>query len=966
MKKTIAIILVALGTTLSAQAQIVFTDSMMGQLAQVKVAVVDSTNAEPVPFASVYLTERKDSTINHFTLTDNKGLAELKEVPYGVYLFHIEMMGYRPWVKEMRFEKWRVDVGTVKLQIDDEFIRAATITDVGNPIIIKQDTIEYNASSFQVGANAMLKDLLVRMPGIDIGDDGKVRVNGEEVKRITVGGRTFFFDDQSMALNNLPASIVDKIRVIDKESEQKRVTGIEDGQREKVMDVALKKEYEDGWFGNVGLKGGTTLDNNNDELRDNRGMLYNANALVSTYNPKDQLTLIGNALNINDVGEAFYFRMGGASADEMPKLSGLTKQAQFGANYNTSRVKDVEITAGSSYKFSHTDAATKTLRTTFREDGDLLSESIDKGSQWGNSVSGNVEAKKEKGKFQFTLDSQFSWQDTHLDKSASSSTSREQEPFSSASAFLNSSDRTEHTDLTQRYFGIGGSGGYKGIGGDDRRAIHAYLNYDHRGTGGTSREWSLTRRGLAEEELDLQYDRLGASNFIGTGLSYAEPLGEKWRLTLNTSFSGSFNESHRDAFNADGTANAYYTSANDNRYLVQRYGATVNYEQKWGSLQLGTSAEGILNRVQARSFGVETLSGDGEWLWHWVPRLSFNWHKEQTNLRSSVYVYQSEPSHSMRIPTLNVSDPTRITVGNVYLRPTSSISASVSFRKGNPKRFSSINARISGDVVLHPIVSAMWYDAFGIRYSVPVNAARPHTTLSLTAGYNRPVNKDKTMTLSLDLGGNYSGTVSYHTTASRPALPTDSFEYGSFMDDFWGSESGERFYGGQSGFTENRTDAYSTTERIHLKYNKGPVSLTLGYTNAFNYAHYSLEGATDVITTQNRAGLAGRYTTPHQFEIGTEFNYNFFTGYAEGYGLPEWHWDASLSKHIGVFTLTLSAHDILGQTRNLSHLDSSDYMQDSYKLILGRYILFGVKWNFGKMNALQNRRAQDASWRLAF
>ena len=159
MNKRITVICFALLVALSARAQIVFTDSMMGQLAQVKVAVVDSTNAEPVPFASVYLTESKDSTINHFTLTDNKGLAELEDVPYGVYFFHIEMMGYRPWVKEMRFDKWRVDMGTVKLQVDDEFIKAAVVTDVGNPIIIKKDTIEYNASSFQVGANAMLKDL---------------------------------------------------------------------------------------------------------------------------------------------------------------------------------------------------------------------------------------------------------------------------------------------------------------------------------------------------------------------------------------------------------------------------------------------------------------------------------------------------------------------------------------------------------------------------------------------------------------------------------------------------------------------------------------------------------------------------------------------------------------------------------------------------------------------------------------
>ena len=961
--KRFVLLISALLVFLPARAQFIITDSMMGQLSQVKVAVVDSTNAEPVAFASVYLTEKKDSTINHFTLTDNKGQAELKDVPYGVYLFHIEMMGYRPWVKEMRFEKWRVDVGTVKLQIDDEFIRAATITDVGNPIIIKQDTVEYNASSFQVGANAMLKDLLSKMPGIDIGDDGKVKVNGEEVKRITVNGRTFFFDDQSMALNNLPASIVDKIRVIDKDSEQKRVTGVEDGQKEKVMDVALKKEYTNGWFGNASLKDGTTLDNNNDELRDNRGLLYNANALVSSYNPKDQITLIGNALNINDAGQAFYFRMGGAAADEMPTLSGLTKQAQFGANVNTARVKDVELTAAASYKFGHTDAATKTLRTTFREDGDLLSESTDKGAQWGNTVSGSVEAKKEEGKFLFSFDSQFSWQDSHLAKEAASLTNRE--AASGSPDFLNSSERTERADLQQRHFGISVSGGYKGIGGNERRAIHAYVSYDHRGTGGTSREWSLTRRASAQEELDLHYNRLGASHFIGGNLNYAEPLGKHWRMTLTTGFSGSFNDSHRDAFNADGSANAYYSSANNNRYLSQNYGVAAVYEQKWGSLQFGTSLQGIQNRVQARNFGVETLSGDGEWIWHFVPRLSFNWRKEQTNLRSSVYVYQSEPSHSMRIPTLNVSDPTRITVGNVYLRPTSSMSASVSLRKGNPKRFSSINVRVSGDMVLRPIVSAMWYDADGIRYSIPVNAARPQTTLSLSAGYNCPLNKPKTLTLSLDLGGSYNGSVSYHTTGTRPALPKETFVYAEFMEDFWGGEAGERFYGGQSGFTENRTDAYHTTERIHLKYNKGPVSLTLGYTNAFNYAHYSLEGATDVITTENRAGLAGRYTTPNQFEIGTELNYNFFTGYAEGYGLPEWHWDASLSKHIGAFTLTLSAHDILGQTRNLSHLDSSDYMQDSYKLILGRYILFGVKWNFGKMNALQNSRAQEASWRLA-
>ena len=957
--KKIFLVFAALLVALSARAQIVFTDSMMGQLSQVKVAVVDSTNAEPVAFASVYLTEKKDTVINHFTLTDNKGEAELKEVPYGNYLFHVEMMGYKPWVKEIYCNKWRVDLGTVRLQVDEEFIKAARITDVGNPIVIKRDTIEYNASSFQVGANAMLKDLLSRMPGIDIGDDGKVKVNGEEVKRITVNGRTFFFDDQSMALNNLPASIVDKIRVIDKDSEQKRLTGIEDGQKEKVMDVALKKEYEDGWFGNAGLKGGTTLDGSKDELRDDRGLLYNANALVSAYGPKDQVTLIGNALNISDGGQAFVIRRGGAAADDTPSLSGLTKQAQIGANYNTSRVKGVEITAGSSYKFSHTDAASKTCRTTFRQDGDLLSETTETGKQWGNSISGNVEAEKETGKFQFNLQSALSYRDNHTATDAESETHRDE------GTFLNSSSRTNRVDQETRSFTVYGSGGYKGLGGDERRAFRVYANYSHYNTGGTSREWSLTRTPVASEELDLHYDRRSESNSVSAGFSYAEPLGKHWRLSVESRFSGAFNESRRDASNADGTPNAYYTSFSDNRYITQSYGSQVVWEQKWGNIQLGANLEGIQNRVLARSYGVETLSGDGEWLWHLIPGLSVHVRKEGTSFNASIWGHQNEPSHSQRIPTLNVSDPTRITVGNVYLRPTQQIRFDSSFRGGNRQQFSSFNVNFYGGILSSPIVSAMWYDNYGIRYAVPVNAARPQVNLSLSGGYNRPLDKKKSLTLSLDARGSYDRSVSYHTSVSRPALPTDSFEYGSFMSDFWGSEAGERFYSGQSGFLENTTTIYGTTERLHLKYNKGPLSLTLGYTNAFNYAHYSLEGATDAITTQNRIGTYVHYTTPHQFEIGNELNYNFFTGYAEGYGLPEWHWDASLSKHIGAFTLSLTAHDILGQTRNLTHLDSSDYMQDTYRLILGRYILFGVKWNFGKMNALQNGRAQSAAWRMA-
>lgn len=233
---------------IAAKAQVVIlNDSMFeGRMSEIKATVIDSLTNEPVPFASVYVIPAKDTTITNFTLTDAKGVAKLEEVPYGNYVFRVEMMGYKAFVKERYFRERQADMGTIRLQLDKNYLQSATITDVGNPITIKKDTVEFNATSFRVGSNAMLKDLLQRMPGMEITSDGKVKFNGETIDKLTVGGRTFFFNDQSTALNNLPASVVDKIRVIDRESEQTRASGIQDGNREKVLDVGLKKEYEDG------------------------------------------------------------------------------------------------------------------------------------------------------------------------------------------------------------------------------------------------------------------------------------------------------------------------------------------------------------------------------------------------------------------------------------------------------------------------------------------------------------------------------------------------------------------------------------------------------------------------------------------------------------------------------------------------------------------------------------------------
>ena len=187
MKKSLSVIALCLLLCVSARAQVfILNDNIFqGRMSEIKTTVLDSLTNEPVGFASVYVIPSRDTTITNFTLTDAKGEAKLDEVPYGSYVFRVEMLGYKPFVKERFFREEQVDMGTIRLQQDELFLQAATVTDVGNPIIVKKDTVEFNASSFRVGANAMLKDLLKRMPGMEITEDGKVKFNGEEIDKLT-------------------------------------------------------------------------------------------------------------------------------------------------------------------------------------------------------------------------------------------------------------------------------------------------------------------------------------------------------------------------------------------------------------------------------------------------------------------------------------------------------------------------------------------------------------------------------------------------------------------------------------------------------------------------------------------------------------------------------------------------------------------------------------------------------------
>lgn len=930
---------------------------------EMKLTVKDAATNEPMPWVTVYLTHPGDTVITNFALTDDKGNVLIKNVPAGRYEVNAEFIGYLPYKKEHTLKGWQVDLGIIKLKENPEYIDAATISAVGNPIIVKKDTIEYNASSFKVGENAMLEDLLKRMPGMEVAQDGSVKVNGEKVDKITVGGRTFFFNEPSLAVKNLPAKIVDKIRVIDKDKEDASFTGISSkDDKEKVMDVELKEEYKKGWFGNAKVGGGSTLTKKNaDPLIDSRGGLYNANAMASAYGEKDQVVILGNAMNAEDrdASQVYIFRSESQLNGLLSSTSGLTTSRLFGANYNTDRIRGCETDASASYKHLGKDGASTRFRTSWQPSGqDLFTQSTNlvEGQEDGLTVNFGIKNKKQK-KAYVNFNTSFSYTDGYR---ADSQTSETDDAIGNQ---LNSSSSSTFNTL-RSFSSLGDiSAGVKKLGKKDR-SITFNAGYDIRFDTGDRTENTRTVTADFVEVKDLIYD-IGNDYLSGYArLGYVEPFGSMWKMKL--SFTGNYisRTDTQDAFSPDGVADDYYSSQTDNRYLKGQGQLLMQYKNDTTDVQFGLSCEVYRNETVSRSLGTVSETGKGDWRTDVSPFLNYRYRAGRNSVNLYYSGYGRQVQSSSLTPVLDITNPARIKTGNIYLKPSFRHSLSMYYTFNNRERFTFF--RLSGYATMssRDAVEASWFDDSGIRYSVPVNAKKPTLSISLNPTFNRVFGEARHFSTSIYGSASYSSTTSYQAVSRMSGLDTESFNYYDFIAGFYGNSKGDKFYSGDSGFSESRSTTFRWSASASLKYSIDKLDLTVGMYASNAVSRYSLNKSSNISTWDFKPRLDALYQPGRGWEFRTDLSYNFYLGYSNGFGTPEWNWNIKAAKTIKQFTLSLSVNDVLNQTRSLRRSSNYEYSEDVYSKILGRFFLASISFNFGKMNAAKNAKVEDAMWKM--
>ena len=294
--------------------------------------VMESDSQLPAIAASVQLLSLPDSTQVTGMATTSEGYYRLQARP-GKYVLRFSYIGYTTQDISVQVSSTPVRMKEVTLQTDAVLLKEAVVTAQAPQVQVVEDTIQFNSSAYRTPQGAVLQDLVEKLPGAEVDESGNVKINGKDISKVMVNGEEFFGGDVSTALKNLPVEMIDKLKTYDKKSDLARITGIDDGEEETVLDLTVKKEMNTGWFGNVDGAIGT---------KDR----YSARGMINYFRGSTQVSLIGSMNNVNDQGFS-----GGGGGPRWNRNNGLTTKKWVGMNFFT---KNDKIELGGSARYNYT------------------------------------------------------------------------------------------------------------------------------------------------------------------------------------------------------------------------------------------------------------------------------------------------------------------------------------------------------------------------------------------------------------------------------------------------------------------------------------------------------------------------------------------------------------------------------------------------------------------------------------
>ena len=894
---------------------ILFSPMAFAQQSGVNVtgSVVEQGSDTPIEQATVRLLNVKDSAMVRGVVSARNGSFTLKNVKKGSYLLHITFIGYDPLYQPLQITGKKNPVNVGKLELSDGAIELGEAVVIGKApeVTVRNDTVEYNADSYKVTEGSVLEDLLKKMPGVEVDSEGKITVNGKEVKKVMVDGKEFFSDDPKVASKNLPAKMIDKLQVLDKKSDMAQMTGFDDGEEETVINLTVKPGMKQGWFGNA-YGGYGSKDR------------YEGNAMVNRFVNNDQITFMGGANNTNNMGfsdlaSTMFSGMGGGGGRRggFGAGSGITSSGNAGLNFSK-EFKPDKLTLGGNTRYSHSD-------------NDARSKSDRQNILPGNSSSyDNSEAMSRTKSDNFGVDFRLEWKPdtmTQLIFRPSFSLSHSMnDNFSDATTLDNERD-TVNTNKSSNYsesngYNLNASIDFSRKLNNKGRVFSATLS------GGNSDSYSdgMNRSdivyfnqtdALKNSIIDQRsrYDNKGFN--YRAYVSWVEPIGHNNFIQATYSISQRKQEALKNVYNqdADGIYNVLdsaYSQSYRNNFISQRASLSFKSQRAKFNYTIGLNLDPSYSSSE-NFVGDTTLSKITRKVVNLSPMAQFNYmFDKHTNLRIMYNGRTSQPSMTQLQPVADISDPTNITIGNPDLNPRYTNNVFIRFQQFTPEKQRAFMIMANGSYIINDIVS--------------------YTSYNQETGVKTTTYKN--------VNGNYSGNVRMmlNTPLKNKKFSINSMTMASFANS-----------NGYINEEKNTNRNLILSERGGIDFRSSYLDLGVNGNIRYNATSNSLQKENN----QNTFNYgAGGYTTiylPLDFKIESDVNWSTNSGYGDGFKQNEVLWNASASKSFlknNQGTLRFKIYDILRQRSNISRSVTASYIQDSEYNTLGSYFMVHFIYRF--------------------
>lgn len=896
----------------------------------VKVKLTDSVSREPVSYATIYVSRDGSAEKAFYAMTDGNGVGVISNIPGGKYVFVAELMGYYRLSSKIELKDKVTDLGEMLMNEDITMLDEVVVTAVGNQVVVKKDTVEYTASLFKTTDNDMLEDLLKKLPGVEVDSDGGITYQGESITKIMIDGKEFFLDDPSLASKNIPAKIINKVKVVDKKSDQAEFTGIDDGEEEKVLDLSVKPGLMESWFGNLAAGGGHDLQTDDHAAR------YQASGMLGRFTENSQISIILNGNNTNNRGFGDMGMGGGMRGRGFGSNRGgimTSWMAGVNANMNIGGDRDRELGGNYLYNGSTRDVLERSSRTTF------LNDSVSQHTS-NNETSRMFSDGHRAG---MELDYKFNDKTSLLFRPGFNySTSR----YSESSEYSTDNTSTgKVNDGVSEATSDGVSWRTNGrllyrqrIGEKAGRTLSLNVNYSISNSDYTGINYSETNTYTdgspsGTELVNQRYEQREDSYSASADLTYTEPLGRNFFLLGSYRFNWSNSQSEKDTRDIleDGTVSqeidSVYSSRMENTFLRHRMQVSFMKQEKMYNLQLGVNAQPSTT-ITRDDFNPER--NVRYTVWNFAPSARFDYNfSDNEFMRINYNGSTSQPSVNQLMPVPDNSDPLYVSVGNMSLKPEFSNRFRIHYNYTDMESFSTYSVMGSFNYTKDDIINASWYSSTGTQYTVPVNSDRPTLGGNVMLMTNSQFGKSGFSLMSFTRG---SVTSSLSYTGDNPEAET--------FDEI------------QDYLVGGRTTSMSVSENLTLVYRNDFIETRLGASASYSKAWYEIASQARADTWNNSVFAEVNATMPWGMEFRTDARYNYYIGYEAGYGDPELTWNAEISQLFlkDKMTLRFKVYDILNQSRNNYRTTTDNYVEDTYNNTLGQYFMISLVYRFGNFD----------------